>query len=275
MLKLLKILLLLLTLFLVSNCENKERLKDINEIAIVTFKFNKNIYEVYEESFLNFIYNEPLKQHSFNEDSKQIEYYDNFIKRFYERLNSTSLVVKPTSTYSNNEDFLYKKFSKKFSKNNYYVSQGYINANLDKNYLKIPRDKVAQKLCKIIDVDAVASFSFRFFQIKAPALDSRKFGIVSYLVLKNKKGQTIFNRTIYAMSPFHPYEFPIDNNDLSLFISLDSKDNIDVFYSNIDQDYTNIEFEFSPENIIYLKELEEIFFAKLQSIISNPYQKDK
>ena len=93
--------------------------------------------------------------------------------------------------------------------------------------------------------------------------------------MKNKKGQTIFNRTIYAMSPFHPYEFPIDNNDLSLFISLDSKDNIDVFYSNIDQDYTNIEFEFSPENIIYLKELEEIFFAKLQSIISNPYQKDK
>lgn len=308
MLKLLKILLLFLTVLLFASCENKKLLKDVNEIAIVTFKFNKNFYEGSQVNFLNSIYDEPFlkiltlkpsEEDIKQEDSQQIEYYDSFIKRFYERLNNTSLIVKPTSSYSSNEEFLSKKLSKPFSKNNYHVSQGYINANLDRNHLKISRDKVAQKLCKIIGVDAVASVSFRFFQIKAHSLDSRKFGIVSYLVLKNKKGKTIFNRPIYAMSTFHPYEFPIYNNDRSFFISLESKksensrpfgklkqfvdfdiDNDNSFFITLDstdddQGTRSIDFEFSPENIVYLEELEEAFFSKLESILLNPYQKNK
>jgi hypothetical protein len=260
MLKFCKVSILAYILLLISSCGNGKLLKEVNDVAVVTIKFNRTVEVVTQEQFNRREIPETVdlfsaanaltggkakaleKLSDKNED--EIEFYDNFINKLNESLNSTSLTIKSPSTYSSNEGFKSEDISNKFSTLSTYIPNGYINTSLNKVMLGNNKEKsgseVSKRLTELLGVDAVASISLNFVQIKPKnILGKKKLGIIGYLIMKNKEGKTVFNRGISVTGSKYSFGFSSDS----------------------------AEFKFTPKNKIYLKELQALFFAELDSII--------
>lgn len=260
MLKFYKIFFLYFILLLVSSCGNGKLLKDVQDVGIVTIKFNRTVEVVTEEEFnrgeipesidlfsaANTVTGDKIKAFDKLSDKykEEIEFYDNFINKLNHSLNNTALTIKSPSSYSSNENFKSEDISNEFSKLTKYIPDGYIDTSLSKIVLGKNKEKsgaeVAKRLTETLGVDAVASFEFNFVQIQPKnILGKKKLGLIGYLILKNKEGKTVFHRSISVIGSKYSFGFSLDS----------------------------AEFKFTPKNKIYLKELEAIFFAELDSII--------
>ncbi len=244
MLKFYKVSILAFILLLISSCGNGKLLKEVNDVAVVTIKFNRTVEVVTQEEFNRGEIPDKALEKLSDKNEDEIEFYDNFINKLNESLNSTSLTIKSPSTYSSNEGFKSEDISNKFSKLTKYIPEGYIDSSLSKIVLGKNKEKsgseVSKRLTELIGVDAVASFEFNFVQIQPKnILGKKKLGIIGSLIMKNKEGKTVFHRSISVIGSKHSFGFSSDS----------------------------AEFKFTQKNKIYLKELEALFFAELDSII--------
>ena len=263
----------------ISGCSNSKLLKEVDNIALVSIRFEQEIKNVSKKQFQRgdvsdteinagkalSLLNKATKEKSKTlntlvkaVEGKEKQYFDEITKKLVSRIDQSSLTVVSVDSFKDNRFYLnpenFKTGPEILEKLNYYTPNPYKFHDLNTNVITIKKSespnlkdgkRKAIALAKELNVDAVAAFNFQFVNIKSKRffiIPNTQLGVIAHLIVRNKDGKKIFNKTIKVKSS--------KNFDLSLdFAGLTT-------------------FQLNEKTQKQYQEIEELFFNQIDQLIA-------